>query len=185
MSGWIHPKSRPPSSAAGKDNRAAEFAWHVHAAQESWANNADVKASILLALEGGGLYAIISSLGSGGLLARAGGWQHHVADPIGMFSLLLAILAATIAIFPRLRHKARDHKRQRQAIYFGDLRRWSSTELTGYLAGLTEKNELDALSRQLIDMAGHNWVKHRWVQLSLFLAIAGIFIISIAALAVL
>jgi Family of unknown function (DUF5706) len=175
----------PASSAAGKGNRAAEFAWHVHDAQESWASNADVKASILLALEGGGLYAIISALGRGGLLARAGGWQQHIADPIGMFSLLLAILAATIAIFPRLEHKKRDHNRQRQAIYFGDLRRWSSAELTSYLADLTEQHELDALSRQLIDMAGHNWVKHHWVQLSLFLAVAGIFIISAAALAAL
>lgn len=64
---------RPQAPDPGDGRRRAEFAWRVHNAQESWASNADLKASILIALEGGALYAIISALGSGGLLAR--GWQ--------------------------------------------------------------------------------------------------------------
>ena len=51
-----------PASDTAPERRAAEFAWRVHTAQANWANHADVKASILLVLEGGALYAVLSAL---------------------------------------------------------------------------------------------------------------------------
>jgi hypothetical protein len=174
------PQSANPS--APSDNRAAEFAWRVHAAQEAWAGKADVKASILLALEAGALYAIMSALGNGGFLARSGR-QPRLADTVGILLVLLAILAAAIAIFPRLGLKGESNNRQPNAIYFGDLRRWSSMQLRSYLENLTEHEELEALSRQLTEMGRHNWAKHRWVQISLILSLAGIFMIAFGAVA--
>ena len=171
----------PAKPSAAENDRAIEFAWRVHGAQTSWANNADVKASILLALEGGALYAIIAALGDGGLLARLGR-PYPVANAIGTAALLLAILTAALAIFPRLAPRDKDRDYHRQFIYFGNLRRWDATELSRHIAGLTEGDALDVLSRQLTEMSRHNWVKHRWVQISLILSLAGILTIAISAM---
>jgi hypothetical protein len=175
----------PENTLTAGEDRAIEFAWRVHMAQVFWANNADVKASILLALEGGALYAVISSLGDGGLLARLGGRPYPVASAIGIFALLLAIAAAAIAVFPRLRKKDEGRDRHRQVIYFGDLRHWKAAELSSHIAGLAKGEELDVLSRQLTEMSKHNWVKHRWVQISLILSLAGILSMVVSAVAAL
>ncbi len=151
-------------------------------AQASWANNADVKASILLALEGGALYAAITTLGAGGLLARLGSGPYQVADAIGISALLLAIVAAAIAIFPRLGQKGMDRDGHHQVIYFGALRRWDAAELSNHIAGLADDRELDMLSRQLTEMSKRNWAKHRWVQISLILSLAGILSIAVSAI---
>lgn len=171
----------PGNSSPAAENRATEFAWHVHRAQASWASNADVKASILLALEGGALCAALPTFGGRGLLIRPGGQPYPVAGALGTFALLLAIGAAAIAIFPRLGQRDKDRDRTRQVIYFGDLRRWNAAELRIHIAGLAEGDELDMLSRQLTEMSRHNWRKHRWVQISLLLSLLGILIIAVSA----
>jgi MFS superfamily sulfate permease-like transporter len=167
---------------AGEARRATDFVWRVHEAQVSWANNADVKASILLALEGGALYAVISAFGDGGLFARLGGRPYPVVGATGILALLLAIVAATVAIFPRLGQADKDRDQRQQVIYFGDLRRWSAEDLSTHIAGLAARGELDVLSRQLTEMSQHNWVKHRWVQVSLILSIAGILTTAVAVM---
>lgn len=163
------------------DGRVVEFAWRVHAAQESWASKADVKASILLALEGGALFAVISAHAKDGVLSRLAGW-HHLLELGGLAILLLALFAAAIAVFPGL-GRAGPHRDHRcRAIFFGDLRHWAAGELKTHLYGLTADDELDALSRQLVEMASRNWRKHRWIQASLMLALLGILCTSIAAI---
>ena len=171
---------RPANVAEPTQKRATEFAWRVHAAQESWANKADVKASILLAFEGGVLYAIISAQGKDGFLARLGGW-HRPAEAAGIALLLLGISAAIVAVFPRLGRADSHRDNRHQPIYFGNLRHWKAMELKDHLAGLNQDGELDALSQQLVEMARHNWTKHRWVQMSLVLSLAGILVIAVAA----
>lgn len=89
------------------------------------------------------------------------------------------------ATFPRLGQKEKTRGHQRQGIYFGVLRHWSSAELKDYLADLTEQQEFDAVGHQIIEMARHNWAKHRWIQISLILASAGIFVVSFAVAAAL
>jgi len=145
-----------------------EFAWRVHTAQTAWARNADAKASILLALEGGALYT------------SAGGKPYPAVSAIGLAALLLAIIAGIIAIFPRLGREDRD--RSPQVIYFGDLRRWDTAELTRHITRLSVDDELEMLSRQLTAMARRNWTKHLWVRLSLVLALTGIAMIAISAM---
>lgn len=180
-------RSRWPTAAestpASTERRAADFAWRVHALQASWANHADVKASILLVLEGGALYAVVSALGTEGFLTGLEGrpGSFAVAVGAGIGALLLAIGAAAMAIFPRL-GRGKDSGRASHAIYFGDLRRWSPAGLRGHLVGLAEDHELEMLSQQLTSMARRNWVKHRWVQFSLVLSLTGILIIAVSAL---
>jgi Pycsar effector protein len=184
MSGPLWPVSRraprPNSTAEPTAKRATEFAWRVHTAQEAWANKGDIKASILLAFEGGALYAIISAEGKEGFLARLGGW-HHGAQAIGIALLLLGISAATIAVFPRLGPVNEHRDNRRFPIYFGHLRHWNATKLKDHLEGLSQDEELDALSGQLVQMAKSNWAKHRWVQASLVLSLAGILLVAVAA----
>jgi Family of unknown function (DUF5706) len=160
---------------------AVEFAWHVHTAQESWANKADVKASILLALEGGALLAVISAHAKDGVLSRLAGW-HHLLELSGLTLLLLALLVAVIAVFPGLGRTKTHRKYRHHIIFFGNLRHWSTNELKTHLDGLTIDEELDALSWQLIEIGRRNWRKHRWIQISLVLAFLGILCTSIAAI---
>ena len=130
------------------------------------------------------LYAIISAPARGGPLARLSGW-HHIAEVTGILLLLLALSAAAIAVFPRLGRSSEHQGNRQHAIYFGNLRHWNSSELRDHLAGLSQNEELDALSRQLVEMARTNWTKHRWVQVSLALSLTGILIFACAAAAAL
>jgi hypothetical protein len=158
--------------------RPLEFAWRVHTAQGLWGGNADVKASVLLALEGGVMYAAIAALSAGRLFD---GREYRVVAAAGIIALLLAIAAGTIAIFPRLRRRDKDPEAQRQVIYFGDLRHWKAQQLSAYIGGLTADEQLGVLCQQITEISALNWVKHRWVQASLVLSLAGITIITASA----
>jgi hypothetical protein len=50
-------------------NGPTKFARRVHPAQEAWTNKVDTKGSILLALQGGALFAILSASGKNRRLA--------------------------------------------------------------------------------------------------------------------
>lgn len=169
-------------SAESRARYAAEFAWRVHGAQETWANNADIKASILLALEGGALLAVVSAHVTGGFLAHVTHWRQAV-EAAGLALLLIAVAAAAVAIFPRLGRVTAHRDHRHQVIFFGNIRLWRPDDLKARLATLTTEEELDALSHQLVEMATMNWRKHRWVQLSLVLALLGILLVSMAGLA--
>jgi hypothetical protein len=177
---WLAPAAPTPDPPG---ERAVDFAWRVHGLQANWASHADVKASILLVLEGGALYAVVSALSGDGFLTRLDGRAGLFAFAItaGIGALLLAIGAAALAIFPRL-GPGQKADRASHAIYFGDLRRRSPAELRGHLGSLTEDVELEMLSQQLTSMACRNWVKHRWVQISLILSLTGILIIAVSSL---
>lgn len=155
--------------------RAIEFAWRVHAAQGSWAGNADVKASILLALEGGVLYAALG----GGILARSGNTARHATSVSGVVMLLAAIAASALVIFPRLGRVQNSHRPH--VVYFGDLRHWNGLDLSAHIAQLSDDEQLKVLSQQLTQMSRLNWVKHRWVQVSLLLALAGMAVTVLSA----
>jgi hypothetical protein len=165
-------------SAVPSGEQPLTFAWRVHEAQGSWTGNADVKASVLLALEGGVMYAVLAALGTGRLLL---GKEYRLAAAIGITTLLLAIVAGTIAIFPRLGRRDKNPESHRQIIYFGDLRHWKAQQLGAYISGLAAGEQLQVLCQQITEMARLNWVKHRWVQASLILSLTGITIISVAA----
>lgn len=154
----------------------------MHLAQEAWTNKVDTKGSILLALQGGALFAIFSASGSNGVLADLNGWRQLVAS-LGTAALLLAMVTAVLAIFPRL-GSARQHREQHRdhIIYFGHLRHWSPSELHTRMQRLSVDDELAALAGQLVRAGRTNWIKYRLVQLSLLLAVVGILAVSSAAL---
>jgi hypothetical protein len=167
-----------PAPPSGEGERPLTFVWRVHAAQGSWTGNADVKASVLLALEGGVLFATIAAIGSGRLLLGRG---DRIAAAVGLIAVLLAIAAGTVAIFPRLGQRDKDPQSHRQVIYFGDLRHWKAQQLGAYISDLGADEQLQVLCQQITEMARLNWAKHRWVQASLVLSLTGITIISVAA----
>jgi hypothetical protein len=172
--------SAPRVVPAAGESLACAFGWHVHEAQAAWARNADVKASILLALEGGILCAAISGFGGDGLLGQLGGQQWPVTSVIEICALVLAIVAAGIAIFPRLGKEDDEISGHRHVIYFGDLRRWRAPELNSHIASLTAAEQLEVISQQLTEMSRANWAKHRWVQASLLLSFVAMLAVGLS-----
>jgi hypothetical protein len=171
----------PPANQSARDG--CEFAWRVHGAQEAWTGKVDIKASILLALEGGALFAVMAANGEGGILHDLHGWAHNV-EITGIVLLVVAAIAAVAGVSPLL-GSAREHRRQydKHFVYFGHLRHWNAIELSSRLARLTADEELEMLSRQLVEMSKRNWTKHRYVQISLAATALGVVAIAIAALA--
>jgi hypothetical protein len=176
-------KTNTNAPPASRSTDGCEFAWRVHSAQEVWTGKVDIKASILLALEGGALFAVLSGHGEGGILNDLPGWAHNV-EITGIVLLVVAAIFAIAGVSPLL-GSAREHQRQynQHFIYFGHLRHWSDAELRSRLAGLTADEELEMLSRQLVEMSKRNWAKHRYVQISLGATALGVLAIAIAALA--
>jgi Family of unknown function (DUF5706) len=135
-----------------------------------------------LALQGGALFAIISASGKDGIFARFDGWR-CLMEIAGVVALLLAIVSAGLAVFPRL-GAARQHRTQShdKLVYFGHLRHWTAAELHARMQRLRPEDELVALADQLVQVSKTNWAKYRLVQLSLVLALAGVLAVSGATL---
>lgn len=177
--------SKPEATLAAERSRGVDFGWRVHHAQESWANKADVKASIVLALEGGAVFAAISANSAGGILSTLDHWQ-HIAALTGTALLFLAIMAGVVSVYPRLpRHISNEDTKHLYMIYFGHIGQWEPSDLTASLKNLTLDEELDALGKQLVEISRSNYSKLRWLQLSLILASLGMLTIFSAATLVL
>jgi hypothetical protein len=145
----------------------AEFAWHVHTALEGWAVKVDVKASILLAFQGGAFIFCATSP----VVLQAATQQPIMVAGAGAV-LVIAMALAAMAILPALgstrRHRA---EHPNEWIYFGHLRLWETAALTARLAALDEHDELTALCAQLVRMSRINWRKHRLLQVSVLLTL--------------
>lgn len=171
-----HDKGFDPSSQANNADRtqsAIEFAWRAHSAQEAWAGKVDTKASIILALESGALFAALSANATGGLLSRLSRLP-LILEMSGVVLIFLAILISAASIYPRLGSK-RVHGAQydQNTVHFGHLRYWNPGDLQQKLAYLNADDELAILSRQLVEMSKINWQKHMLVRTSLALGILG------------
>jgi hypothetical protein len=146
-----------------------EFAWRVHAALEAWTAKVDMKASILLAFQGG---AFIFAATSRELFLSTPDRRPALVGAAGVALLVSAMALATATVLPMLgsakRHRA-DHPHE--WIYFGHVRHWESTELAARLSRLTERDEVRALCAQLVRMSRLNWRKHRMLQGSVVLTV--------------
>src|SRR5690242_9575965 len=78
-----------------------EFAWRVHATQETWTTKADTKASILLAFEGGLGIVATSTADDIRIPLLPIGW-HRWLDIGGVALLVLAVLVTCVAMVPSL-----------------------------------------------------------------------------------
>jgi hypothetical protein len=160
--------------------RGIDFAWRVHGAQESWTAKVDGKAAILFTIELVLLAALIAAHGHGKLIGR----MHHDPRLIAEIGTVLAFASTFLvggAVIPRL-GRTRQHKTQRfdHLIYFGHLRHWEPQDLQSRLEKLTAADELEQLSRQLVEMSKLNWAKHRWLQAAMVLALFGVVLIAIS-----
>jgi hypothetical protein len=140
-----------------------------------------MKASILLAAEGG-LVAVMASMPD--LLATAAkhsGWQIMIWVS-ALVLLLAAIIAAAAAILPVL-GSSRRHRRESgdHLVYFGHLRLGPPSILAARIAQLTPDQEAQMLSRQLVVLSRLNWRKHRYVQTSAVLGVAALLALIVAA----
>lgn len=159
---------------------AIELAWRVHGAQEAWTAKVDIKASILLVLEGGSLFAILTANSQTGALRFFSG-RPLVFEIAGVALLFLGTLCSAAAVFPMI-GKSSQHRSdyRHHYIYFGHLRHRHPDDLQRKLTLSAGSDELAMLSLQLIAMSRRNWLKHRLVQLSLVLAMVGVILICAA-----
>ncbi|WP_328296191.1 DUF5706 domain-containing protein [Kineococcus sp. NBC_00420] len=153
------------------------FGWQVHTAQEAWTGKVDAKASILLALEGGLLAAVLAGSAQDGLLISLHGWR-QISTWIGTACLTVAIVLAALAVMPSL-GRARTHKQEAadNFIYFGHLRHLDPAVLAACLGNLNADKQLSMLTRQLTTMSRANWRKHcyvRWSVIGILIAITTI-----------
>lgn len=180
---WWSQDAQSPERRPSDSTGPATFAWQVAQAQEAWTSKVDTKGSILLALEGGALFAALSANGKDGALAGLNGWRQAM-EIGGVSALILAMVVAGLAVFPMLGSVRRQYAQHRtHVVYFGHLRHWEPSELQRRLRDLQPEDQLESLASQLVHSGRLNWAKYRLVQISLVLALVGIVAVSAAAFA--
>lgn len=149
--------------------RPAEFAWQVHAAVESWTARADLKASILLAFQGG---VFVFAVSWRALVLDAPGRWPEVVGVVAVGVLVCAMGLAAIATLPMLGSSRRLRaEHQSHLVYFGHLRLWDPAELAARVSQVDAAEELRMLSWQLAATSRLTWRKHRLLQVSVVLTI--------------
>lgn len=176
----LNPRPKPDPHHVERQKGAIDFAWRVHAAQEGWTAKVDTKASILLALEGGSLFAVLTANNERGALQGFNG-AALLFELAGVSLLFVGVLCAATAVFPLL-GRVKNHRRDylRHFVYFGHVRHWQPETLAEALRHHPHNDDLHMLARQLIAMSKRNWLKHRVVQLSLVAALLGLMLIGVA-----
>lgn len=169
----------PPPEPA---RRPVEFAWRVHAAQETWTAKVDAKAAIVLSLETAVLVILLAAEAPHRLLGQLTGWRSAFAG-LGIGVYIMAMVLAAVAVIP-LMGPTKKHRAEygRNTIYFGHLRHWRHEDLNQWLSRMSQEDELAQLSRQLIELSRRNWHKHRSLQLSMLTALFGSALIGLAVL---
>jgi hypothetical protein len=160
----------------------ADFAWRVHATQETWITKADTKASVLLAFEGGLGIVATSTADDIRIPLMPAGW-HRWTEVGGVALLVLAILITCAALLPSLGPTGR-HLREsdHNLVYFGHLRLWQPEPLAGQLNRITPAEEAEMLARQMVITSRLNWRKYRCLQFSTVLAMLALITLALGAL---
>lgn len=163
-----------------RDAGPVEFAWRVHTALEGWTAKVDMKASILLAFQGG---AFIFAATSRDVVMASVDRRPLLVAVAGMALLVVAMALAATVILPVL-GSARRHRADypNEWIYFGHVRLWESTELAARLSRLSDGDQVQALCAQLVRMSRLNWRKHRLLQASLLTTLLAMVVLMVAVL---
>lgn len=171
----------PPRQERREDPREpVEFGWRVHNALESWTGRADLKASILLAFQGG---AFIFGITFWDVLIKdvVRPWLQVALAATAV--LVLAMVATAAVVVPVLGPRRRLREaRPRSLVYFGHLRLWEPEDLARAMRDLTIRDETEMLSAQLIAMSRLTWRKHRLIQLSVALTVLALLLVTAVAL---
>jgi len=157
-----------------------DFGWRVHEAQEQWISRVDVKASVVLAFEGA---LVVLALTGQSLLYPNRTTTGVALGLAGVVLLLAGIICAGAAVWP---HMGRSRTLRQEAgnhfIYFGHVRHSTMEQLSGQLAAMTDRDELDMLARQIVSSGRINWSKHRLIQWSLALGFLAMALLATMAL---
>jgi hypothetical protein len=159
-------------------DEAVDGAWKIFDAQSSWIERADVKASIILALETAVLGFVMVLSSNNEVLAGLHG-PRRATDLVAVGLLLLSALISLSAIIPKLgrSRKAADNP---GVIYFGHVRHWNPRDLGRALRDGRPTN--DDVADQVIILARVSWRKHARLQGSIiFLAIGALLLTILMA----
>jgi hypothetical protein len=165
------------SARAGDEHgsdAATDGAWKIFDAQNSWIERADVKASIILALEASILgFVVILSANHQALNVLHG--VRRVADVVADGLLLLSVLTSLSAITPHL-GRTKAAKKAKGIIYFGHLRHMTSEELGRAFRENRPTNK--DVSEQVVILAAVSWRKHVKLQCSIVMLAIGVLLLT-------
>ncbi|WIM96385.1 DUF5706 domain-containing protein [Actinoplanes oblitus] len=156
-----------------------EVAWRAHAAQESWAGKVDTKASILLALNGLILGAMLSARIQKDSFVQVLSGPRLTMLAVAVVLCAVAALLAAAVVFPVLGGRRGGAG---GTIFFGDLRRRDPAELAAQLLGLTVPGQVEQVARQLVAMSRANWLKHLLMQAALTATMIGFLLVMVVVL---
>jgi len=154
-----------------------DTAWRIHASIVDWTGKVDAKASFALAIESAALAAIVTLTGSGRRLDGLSGcgvgffWT-------GVAILLIGVLSVVTVVAPRLRSTKMPSEWQNNYVYFGHLRHWDPEDLQKVFE---EEDPLPVVTRNIVIMSKIAWMKHRRLQVSMWLATLGAALVGVAA----
>ncbi|MBC6456363.1 Pycsar system effector family protein [Actinomadura sp. HBU206391] len=147
---------------------STETAWRIQAAVADWTAKADSKASFALTTQSTAVLGLLASS------KRAAGDFDSTVPPLllwlGVLLMVGGVGCAAWAISPNLRVERRGLENEDDFLYFGHVRHLDPAVLE---AARRDKDPLPSLSQQVVVMSEIAWNKHRRVQWSLMLAVAG------------
>ena len=155
------------------DDSACELAWRLHTLQETSIARVDVKASIMLTLEG----LLLAAVAAGQTWSRDAGEDTWIrALSLSGFALLtLGMLFAGAAVQPVIGSARRTRtEREDHTIYFGHLRHWTAETLAARLPSLDDERQVLMLSREIVTAARLTWRKLRLLQVSVAVTLLGL-----------
>ncbi|MCP9213021.1 Pycsar system effector family protein [Streptomyces sp. NEAU-Y11] len=147
-----------------------ETAWKIQSAVADATAKADSKAALALTLQSTTL-AVLSLLASS--RRAVGGFESAASQTLlwlGIVLIMAGACCAAWAVSPRLGKERRGPEPDGDFLYFGHLRLMEPAVLEGVLRST---DPLPSLARQVVVMSEIAWAKHRRVQCSLVLAVAG------------
>lgn len=166
-------------STGSIDAAGIDFAWRVHDGLSDWTARVDTKASIALAIEVAAAGFLVNLVTGRSDFIRSSALA-SVLFSLGSFTLAASVVLSVLVIFPQLRGRKSKLEAPNHFIYFGHLRHWEPAALEERLRG--DKVGLTQLATQLVNMSQIVWRKHRWLQWSLAMFVAGVVLISGALL---
>jgi Family of unknown function (DUF5706) len=152
---------------SGGDGRI-ETAWRIHAAHIAWIESADSKAGLAFALQSATI-TVTLFLTSNGPAAVAREVDRMVIAA-GVAAIMAGAVFSGMVITPHLRTGRLRRESRTDHIYFGHTRLWVPEDLE---RSIRQKDPVPQISRQIIALAKIAWVKHRRVQASIGLTMAG------------
>lgn len=159
---------------------AVSNAWAIHQAQMEWTAKVDAKAAFAFGAQSALLAAVVALVASDKLFDRLTGWW-ILPFIIGMALVAAGAFASALVVAPILRGRGLKAESEQDSIFFGHVRLLWPREVE---RRLRYDDPLPQLSRQIVRAAEIAWKKHVRVQWSIWLGVAGGFVLAVCGLLV-